>query len=230
MRLASRTLLAFTALVCSACAYANAGTTSAGVTTTDPNAPSTDVQQQSSGFVTANQQLQNGGANGIALPAGVAGVTQPGQSGAGDAGATSGPAEGGKDAAAEHEAPAVPAAPPPPPPTYESKIRPLNALVDVPPAQEAPAPPVHTPLHAPKKPAGRPTMKPVVVPTANPSHAPPAEKKQDQPTPTVAADPGGGRGEGSDGYTFWLGLVVAGALLVLALTAYLRIRRGESPH
>lgn len=213
------------------CAFAGVGTTSAGVTTTDPNAPSTDVQQQSSGFVAANQQLQNGAANSITFPAGAAGGTQPGQNGAGNAGANGGQGgqPGGSNAAAEHAPPAVP---PPPPPTYESKMRPVTqpaAAVTAPaPAQPATsATPAQKPIHPPEKPV-QPAAKPAVVPATNPNRAPPVEKKQDDPVPTVIADPGGGRGAAPDGYTFWFGLLIAGALLALAAVTYLRIQRGES--
>jgi hypothetical protein len=80
----------------------------------------------------------------------------------------------------------------------------------------------------PEKPV-QPAVKPAVVPAPSPSPAPSAEKKQDEPALALAADPGGGRGAAPDGYTFWFGLLIAGALLALAAVTYLRIQRGETP-
>lgn len=220
---------------CTACAFAGVGTTSAGVTTVNPNNPSTDVQQQSSGFVAANQQAQNAANGGIVLPNGVAGTAQTGQNAAGNAGANGAQAgqPGGSAAAAEHAPPAVPPPPPPPPPppTYESRMRPVTpAIVVAPaPAQPAtPAAPAPKPVQVLEKPA-QPAVKPAVVPAPNANRVPPIEKKQDEPAPAVMADPGGGHGAAPDGYTFWFGLLIAGALLALAAVTYLRIQRGETP-
>src|SRR5690348_13109932 len=213
-------------------AFAGVRTTSAGVTTVDPNNPSTDVQQQSSGFVAANQQAQNAANGGIVLPNGVAGSAQPGQNAAGNAGASGAQAgqPGGSNAAAEHAPPAVPPPPPPPPPTYESRMRPVTPAIVAAPAQTQPAAPAASaqkPVQTPEKPA-QPAVKPAIVPAPNPNRAPPIEKKQDEPAPAVTADPGGGRGAAPDGYTFWFGLLIAGALLALAAATYLRIQRGET--
>jgi hypothetical protein len=215
---------------CAASAFAGVGTTSAGVTTVDPNNPSTDVQQQSSGFVAANQQAQNAANGGIVLPNGVAGTAQAGQNAAGNAGTSGAPAgqPGGSSAAAEHAPPAAPPPPPPPPPTYESRMRPVTSAIVVAPAPTPPAASTAPkPVHAPEKPA-QPAAKPTIVPAPNPNRAPPVEKKPDEPAPAVTADPGGGRGEAPDGYTFWLGLLIAGALLALAAVTWLRIQRGET--
>ena len=141
---------------CATSAFAGVGTTSAGVTTVDPNNPSTDVQQQSSGFVAANQQAQNAANGGIVLPNGVAGTAQAGQNAAGNAGASGAPAgqPGGSNAAAEHAPPAVPPPPPPPPPTYESRMRPVTPAIVVAPAPTPPAASTAPkPVHAPEKPA-----------------------------------------------------------------------------
>lgn len=217
---------------CASSAFAGVGTTSAGVTTTDPNSQSTDVQQQSSSFVAANQQLQSGTANGIALPGGAVSSTQPGQNGTGNAGANgtqTGQPGDAHNAATEH---AVPAAPPPPPPVYESKMRPVNATAVVAPAPAQPAAStkaVLKPELLPQKAAGKQELKPALVPATTQNRAVPVEKKQDEPAPTVTTDPGGGRGAAPDGYTFWLGLLIAGALLALAGVTYLRIQRGEAP-
>jgi hypothetical protein len=213
-------------------AAAGVGTTSAGVTTTDPNSPSTEVQQQSSEFVAANQQSQNGTTSGITLPAGVAGTTQSGQTGSGNAdakGAQAGQA-GGSDATAQHATPAAP--PPPPPPTYESRIRPVNSTpveAPVPTSPAASTPSVQKPEPKPEKPAQKPRPEPAVAPAGNPNRTAPVEKKQEAPMIPTTTDPGGGRGEAPDGYTFWFGLFIAGALLALAAVTYLRIRRGETP-
>ena len=215
---------------CAACAFANAGSTSSSVTTVDPNSPSTNVQQQSSGFVAANQQAQNAAAGGIALP-GAAGATQAGQTAVGNADAKGTQSGQTGEHAAAAEPHAAPAAPPPPPPTYESKMRPVNPAKVPAPAPSQPAasaPPVQNLAHAPTRSVG-PPIKPAVFPATSPQHAPPVEKKQDEPAPAAPADPGGGRGEAPDGYTFWLGLLVAGALLALAAVTYLRIQHGETP-
>lgn len=221
---------------CAAPAHAGVGTTSAGVTTTDPNAPSANVQQQSAGFVAANQQLQNGATSGIALPGGAAGgAAQTGKNAARNAdskGAQTGQTDG-QGTAAEHAAPAVPAAPPPPPPTYESKMRPINpppaiAAASTPPHPAASAPPAQAPVHVPTQ-APPSAAKPPAMPVANRNHAFPAEKSDAADAPAATADPGGGRGAAPDGYTFWFGLLIAGALLALAAVTYLRIQRGETP-
>jgi hypothetical protein len=110
-------------------------------------------------------------------------------------------------------------------------MRPIAPAIVVPPAPAqpaTPAAPAPKPVQALEKPAQPPT-KPVVVPAPNPNRAPRAEKNPEEPTPTLTADPGGGRGAAPDGYTFWFGLLVAGALLALAAVTYLRIQRGETP-
>ena len=210
-----------------ASAFAGVGTTSAGVTTTDPTNPAANVEQQSSGFVAANQRLQNGAAGGIALPAGVAGTAQPGQTGASNT--TPGAAHDGSKIAAEHAAPPAPPPPPPPPPTYESRIKPVASAPVVAPATAparpvASAAPVQKPVHAPEK----PEAKPAPVPASNQNRVTSVEKKQDEPMPASTADPGGGRGAAPEGYTFWFGLLIAGALLALAAVTWLRIQRGET--
>ena len=216
---------------CATSAFAGVGTTSAGVTTVDPNNPSTDVQQQSSGFVAANQQAQNAANGGIVLPSGVAGTVQASQNAAGSANA-GGAQAGESGTATEHAAPAVPPPPPPPPPTYESRMRPLGPTTVVQPTPAPPAAvaaPVQKPVRTPEKPAEKAQAQPALMPAANHNRAAPVEKKQDEPMPLAAADPGGGRGAAPDGYTFWFGLLIAGALLALAAVTYLRIQRGVAP-
>lgn len=218
-------------------ALAGVGATSAGVTTNipnqDPTQPSANVQEQSSGFVQQNQQLQNGGlATGITLPGGATG------SASGQADANHDPNSPAEAAAAEHRAgadphaaPAAPAAPPPPPPTYVSVIKPVtktkapevgaDALADVA-AKHAPA--------AAVKPAI--TDKPVPKPTV--AAKPPLPVR---PTPAVEppdaaivapAAPTGGRGAAPDGFTFYAGTGTALALLAFAFSLFLRIGKDES--
>ena len=78
-------------------------------------------------------------------------------------------------------------------------------------------------------PAEKTQAQPALMPAANQNRAAPVEKKQDEPMPLAAADPGGGRGAAPDGYTFWFGLLIAGALLALAAVTWLRIQRGVAP-
>ncbi|HXD83454.1 MAG TPA: hypothetical protein VN599_03380, partial [Rudaea sp.] len=158
---------------------------------------------------------------------GVAASAQPGQAGASNT--TAGAVHDGSKTAAEHAAPTAPPPPPPPPPTYESRIKPVTPtpVVATTPAQAQPAAsvaPAPKPVHAPEKPETKPA--PVAVPNQN--RAVPAEKKQDEPMPALTADPGGGRGAAPEGYTFWFGLLIAGALLALAAVTWLRIQRGET--
>lgn len=211
-------------------AFAGVGVTSSGVVTTDPNAPSTDVQQQSSGFVAANQQAQNAAANGgIAVPGAVAGSGGHGAANGSASTNVNAEAANAANGATHAAAPPVPPPPPPPPPTYESKMRPVSRAADPAPAAAAPTAPAPS------------TQKPVVV---NPKPAEPAPaaapKVQPMQTPAVAApkvaqevplatDPGGGRGAAPEGYTFWFGLLIAGALLALAAVTWMKIQRGESP-
>ncbi|MCE7950617.1 MAG: hypothetical protein DYH18_05840 [Xanthomonadales bacterium PRO7] len=220
---------ALAAIAIGAPAFAGVGVTSSGVVTTDPNAPSTEVQQQSSGFVAANQQMQNSAATGgIAVP-GAASST--GHSAA-NAASTNANAEGANAAngAAHAATPPVPPPPPPPPPTYESKMRPVTRSPDPAPAPAtaaptAPAVSVQKPVAANQKPA---EPVPVAAPKTQPMQTPAAAASKTQEVPVVT-DPGGGRGAAPDGYTFWFGLLIAGALLALAAVTWMKIQRGESP-
>lgn len=216
-------------------ALAGVGAQSSSVTTVDPNAPSTEVQQQSSGFVAQNQQMQNAaGANhGIALPGTVNG-SATGSPANGEAAENGQPGADGSaaKAAEEHKAPPPP---PAPPPTYESRIRPVERAA----APAVPEPGAQS-LQLPKAPLAAAAHKTAAAPAATPHPAPapkpvaPSTPKlqsatspaHDAPMPTP--DPGGGRGEAPDGYTFYFGLLIAGALLALALVTYLRIGRGDA--
>jgi hypothetical protein len=84
-------------------------------------------------------------------------------------------------------------------------------------------------VHAPEKPAHKPEANPAPVSAANSDRAGAIEEKPDEAVAVPTADPGGGRGAAPDGYTFWFGLLIAGALLALAAVTWLRIQRGETP-
>lgn len=224
-------------------AVAGVGATNSGVTTTlpnqDPTQPSADVQAQSSGFVQQNQQLQNQqnrqnpatqGPSGIVLPGGVAhNGNQPG------AAAGSNAANPEKSSAAS--APATPPPPPPPPPVYQSIIKPV--VRDTPSSDEAAMGQSIASTAAPE-PAVRRPDKPVPTtpppaqatppaPVAQPAKALPQHSAD--ATPEAEAQPPanvGGRGDAPDGFTFVLGLLVAGTLLAFALVTYLRIGRSGS--
>lgn len=222
-------LLLLCGLSTPACAGVNAQ--SAGVTGIDPTVPSNDVQQQSAGFVAQNQQLQNAGA-------GQATVIPP-LAGTAAANAAANAAHESSQAAAAHEAAAKAAAeqkapppPPAPPPVYESRMRPVErsaavAEAVVPaapqktPAAASAAPHVEKPALAKSANATLPAQAPVTHPAAPTVPQAPAE-------PEAAPDPGGGRGAAPEGYTFYGGMLIAGALLALALLTFLRLRRGET--
>ena len=232
MRFFPSLFAALAAIAVGAPAFAGVGVTSSGVVTTDPNAPSTDVQQQSSGFVAANQQAQNTATNGgIAVPGAAAGSTGHGAASA-SASATANTQNANAANAAAHAAtPAVPPPPPPPPPTYESKMRPVARAPDPAPAPAiatptATAPSVQKPVAANQKPA---EPAPVAAPKTQPMQTPAAAAPKTQQEVPVVTDPGGGRGVAPEGYTFWFGLLIAGALLALAAVTWMKIQRGESP-
>jgi len=249
-------VFAFVLCVASAHAVAGVGGQSAGViptgagTNTDPSAA---VQQQSAGFV--QQNAANGGAAGT--PQGTAssstainGVAQPGSSGAGGARDKALDANG---SAAQAAAPAVPAAPPPPPPTYVSNVKRVTSASD---ASGATTTTTATALPAPGPPAAsakRPDtaqMEPQAVeadalataqkpaaphpapakPAAAANTASPAAGKPAAATKSAAEANivTGGSGAAPEGYTFYLGIGVAMALLVFALTTYLRTQKDET--
>lgn len=211
-------------LLLSVPALAGVGAQSSGVASTDPTNPSTDVQQQSAGFVAQNQQLQNAPANnGIALPGSVTGAAAAGGAKGEDA----------KDAAAAQK-PQTPAAPPPPPPTYVSNMRPLNRAAEpTAPEQVVSAKPEAssaTTAPAPAKPVAAPVQrKPPLAPQIAVAPKPKPVVAPMREAPASVPEPGGGRGAAPDEYTFYFGLAIAAALLALALATFLRIGRGEAP-
>lgn len=212
-------------------AFAGVGAQSSGVTSVDPNAPSTAVQQQSGEFLAQNQQAQNAAVNhGIAVP-GTMPVTANNPSGGAAANS-----ESAKEAAAHAEAAqkAAAAKPPPPPPVYESRIRSLARTTQVTETEAAmtvkPLPP-KTPVAAPaRKPLASPAQReaPQPTPAGNAAHANAGATPAATQAPELAPQPSGGRGAAPEGYTFYLGLAIAAALLALALATFLRIQRGEA--
>jgi hypothetical protein len=220
-------------------ALANAGATSAGVTTSggNQNEPSADVEAQSSGFVQQNQQLPNAQSpGGAALPAGVNAVA-PGaaaQSGAANRDGSNSGAKDGSTASATAVA-APPATPPPPPPVYESAMhrveRPPPMTVEasgprgaVQKHDDEPMPdnnPEPKPEPAPKVVPAKPVAANVAARAPAPAIVPPAER--------IAAPPAvvGGRGEAPDGFTFYSGVTIAGALLAFGFLMFVRIGRNE---
>jgi hypothetical protein len=222
----------------SSSAFAGVGATSAGVTTTvgNTNEPSPDVQAQSSGFVQQNQQLQSGstpnsagssaGTTVIATSAAIPGAT-------GAAANTTNNA----DAAQAAQPNAAPAAPPAQAPSYESTMRRLDK-------HDAPGgatPPMTVeasgPAGAVRKPDAQPAVKPAgPAPAANSTRPAPAAAAGPRVSPPAVDIPPeritppaitGGRGETPDGFTFYSGVTIAGALLAFALATFVRMGRNE---
>ena len=224
-------------------AYAGAGQTNAGVTTTvptDPTAATSDVQSQSSNFVQQNQALA--GATG-SLPAGVAGApARLGQAGVTDANGKpidpNNPSS--NDPKAANQKPAAPAAPPAPPPEYVSNIKKVDRT-----ATTVAAVPVPTVAATDKKPADTtkaappsadvdplavtaPGVQRQVAAAQRPAPRPAAEPAERTGGEHVAAGTGssGGSGTPPDSYAFYIGLIVAGALLAFAAAMFLRVEKG----
>ena len=232
-------------LAFSAPVLAGVGASSSGVTTTTGNStdPSADVQSQSAGFVQQNQQLQNGGAPNAAAASGTSGA-QPGTvSGANaGAGAASADAAGAGNGAAAAGTTAAPAVPPAPPPVYESTMRRLDRRAEPPPmtivasgaagaerkADGAPstavqpdaAPSIEPPPAAPRIEQAS-AAKTAAAGHPNPPATAPAERTTVPPAVT------GGRGTAPDGFTFYSGLTIAGALLAFGFFTFMRLGRNE---
>ncbi len=229
---ALRFLLLLAACAVSVQASAGVGATSAGVipsvggTSTDPTS---NVQSQSSGFVQQNQQAQSATTpNGSTLLAGIAAGAAPGQAAANN---VSGNAAQAADAKAAASATDTPAVPPPPPPTYVSVMKHVNpsasdsAAPASPPlrVEAAPAapsgvkpPPSAAPLKlaaAPERRGTHPPVTPIVKPVAQVDAEPPAVT--------------GGRGAAPDGVTFYSGLAIAGTLMALAFSLFLRTGKND---
>lgn len=249
-------VFAFVLCVASADALAGVGGQSAGViptgagTNTDPSAA---VQQQSAGFVQQNAAAGNaaGTPQGTASSTVINGVVQPGSSGTGGARDKALDANGNPTQAA---APAVPAAPPPPPPTYVSNVKRVTPASDASAATSTTTTSTAVPAAAPPaaatkrpdtaslepkpvepdalataaKPAEPPhpaQPKPAAANTANPAAGKPAAASKTAVEANIIT---GGSGAAPDGYTFYLGIGVALALLVFALSTYLRTQKDET--
>ena len=227
-------------VVCFACSgplWAGVGATSSGVTTTVGNStdPSAEVQQQSSGFVQQNQQ-QNTPTPGAGTATSGA-TSQAGQAGTNGAQNGDRANTAGVNGVAVVAPPPAPATPPPPPPVYESTMRRLDRHSDAAPTVVASGPPgavrKHDPADSakPAKPAA-PTPKPAPTPTAPPPPNTVTPARADaSPTPperVTAPVVSGGRGEAPDGFTFYSGISIAGALLAFAFATYLRMGRSET--
>lgn len=229
---------AFAAFAASPLALAGAGQTSAGVTTTtgaiDPTAATQNVQSQSSNFVQENQAAQQSGAvSSLAgtSKTGVAGTSQAGDAanGTGKPGDPNNPGGGTKGDTA---AVSAPAAPPAPPPDYVSNIKKVSrdgsttdlAVVD--PAPTAAAKPAATSA-APSAPATNAVGAPGVQRQATGTgprvaHAAEVAKvSATERTPQPAA-PAGGSGSAPDSVAFYIGILIAGALLAFAAATFFR--------
>jgi hypothetical protein len=228
-------------------AYAGAGQTSSGVTTTvptsDPTAATQGVQEQSSNFAQQNQALAgSNGVNGTAgtvTGVGTVGGAKPGQAGTTDANGK--PIDPNNptstDPKAANAPPAAPAAPPAPPPEYVSNVKKVDRSAVV-----AAAAPVAA-ASADKK-AGDATKAPPpaeVDPTAITAPGMQRQASAQKPAPRPAAEPAdstgaehvavgtgssGGSGAPPDSYAFYIGLIVAGALLAFAAAMFLRVEKG----
>lgn len=226
-------------------AHAGAGQTGAGVSTTigsaDPTAATQGVQSQSSNFVQSNQTLANGTtgtATGATLGTGTA--TRNGQAPGSDPnnpGKPGDPNNPSGDPNAANAKPAVPAAPPAPPPEYVSNIKKVDHTATA----TAVVPTVVT---SGEKSVS--TAKSTATADSDPSivTAPGIQRQaaaaQQKPTPRTA-DPAaragaervaevtgssGGSGDPPDSYAFYIGLIIAGALLAFAAAMFLRVEKG----
>jgi hypothetical protein len=240
MRCSILTVLFLSNVALSSSAFANAGATSSGVTTTvgNSNEPSADVQAQSAGFVQQNQQAQQAGQapSGVVLPIGVPVPPSDGSAAAVDANGKR--VKDPKDAAAA-AAQGAPAVPPPPPPVYESTMHRLEKRN----TPTTPAPmtvEASGPVGAVRKDDAQPPVKPAepapIAPAATPqaqATPAPAAPRVSPPAPEVAPEhitpPAitGGRGAAPDGFTFYSGVTISGALLAFALATFVRMGRNE---
>ncbi len=227
--------------------YAGVGATGSGVTTTvptsDPTAATQAVQEQSSNFAQQNQALAstNGvtGTTGTIGAAGTAGGTKPGQPGTGAVDANGKPIDPNNPSAdpkAANQKPAAPAAPPAPPPEYVSNIKKVDRSAVV--ADVAPVAVAST-----EKKVGTNAKTPVaeIDPSAVTAPGMQLQSAAQKPVPRPAEEPAertgaervtpgtgssGGSGSAPDSYAFYIGLIVAGALLAFAAAMFLRVEKG----
>jgi hypothetical protein len=241
--------LAIAAIAASPAAFAGAGQTSAGVTTTtgtiDPTAATQNVQSQSSNFVQENQNqaAQMGGpistVPGTAMSKTGASSTAQGSdpsSAAGKPGDPNNPNGDPKAAGAQASAPAVPAAPPPDYVSNVKKVTRDSATTGVVIADNAP-------MDGTKSPASPAPAATDSTATPNVIGAPGMQRQAAAATPRVprAADGakasgaervsqqtavGGGSGSAPDSYAFYIGIIIAGALLAFAAATFFRSDKG----
>ena len=234
--------LAIAAIATAPLAFAGAGQTSAGVTTTtgtvDPTAATQNVQSQSSNFVQENQASQIGtpvsGVTGTAVSKTGAPNAQGGDPSntGGKTGDPNNPNDP-KAAGAQAAAPVVPAAPPP---DYVSNVKKVTrdpAATGLVVADNAP---VDGATKSPVSPVSAATNSTV---PANAVGAPGVQRQAVATTPRVpraaenakvnAADrtsqqtaPVAGSGSAPDGYAFYIGIIIAGALLAFAAATFFR--------
>jgi hypothetical protein len=224
-------------------AHASAGQTSSGVTTTiptDPTAASADVQAQSSTFAQANQALANGtaGTTNGALVAAVAakngqttGSTDPNNPG------KPGDPNNPSDPKAANGQPAAPAVPPPPPPEYVSNVKKVDRSA----VGTAVVPLAAATADKPASAAGKSSTPADIDPST--VTAPGVQRQTaavQKPVPraadatphtgaervTAGTGASGGSGAAPDSYAFYIGLIIAGALLAFAAAMFLRVEKG----
>ncbi len=227
-------------------AYAGAGQTSAGVTTsvgtTDPTVATPNVQTQSSNFVQQNQAQASPtptSVNGTSVVSNGTKTTQPTDPNnpgkAGDPNANPN--------APGNAAPAAPAVPPPPPPEYVSNIKKVDrstaatgaAVVETPVASPAGNSPVRAkPTTAAADPAvsslpsapGAQSQAAATAPRPRAAVAQDVDKRGGDLQTPIQTGAGGGSGAAPDSYAFYIGLIIAGALLAFAAATYLRAEKG----
>jgi hypothetical protein len=234
--------LAIAAIAASPAVFAGAGQTSAGVTTTtgtvDPTAATQNVQSQSSNFVQENQAAQIGtpvsGVTGTAAKTGASNTAQGGDPSntTGKPGDPNNPNDP-KAAGAQAAAPVVPAAPPP---EYVSNVKKVtrdptatgvvvadNATTDGGTKLPTAPPSAATNSTAPANAVGAPGVQrqaTASVPRV-PRAAETAKVNAADRTPQQAAAVGGS-GSAPDTYAFYIGIIIAGALLAFAAATFFR--------
>ncbi len=228
-------------------AHAGVGGTSSGVTTTvptDPTAVTQDVQSQSSNFAQQNQALA--GTTGVAGTAGTinavgtAGAARPGSATDANGAPINDQNSPAGDPKAANQKPAAPAAPPAPPPEYVSNVKKVDRT-----AVAVVTPPPATATAVDKKPTTAKTETPPAEIDPSVVTAPGVQRQavtaQQKPMPRPAAEPteqtgaervapgtgsSGGSGAPPDSFAFYIGLIVAGALLAFAAAMFLRVEKG----
>jgi hypothetical protein len=234
--------LTIAAAVVSSTALAGVGQTSSDVTTTvgtDPTAASTGVQSQSSNFVQENAAMQSGtpvassagtamaiGANGKPVSAGAA-------NGAGKPGDPSNPAIDPKTGQPVVAAVAVPAAPPAPPPEYVSNIKKVDrsgttgvalAATDPQATGDTAVKPASTAAVDPPAMSAPGVQRQATVAPRTARPVPDSDKRAAADRPANATT--GGSGSTPDSFAFYVGLIIAGALLAFAAATFMRSEKG----